>query len=49
MRRKIVIIIKSLCGAILCGQPKVKKVSILHYSIDIDYHSIIISLAILTC
>ncbi len=35
MRYKIVIIIKSLCGAILCGQPKVKKVSVLHYSIDI--------------
>ena len=28
------IIIKSLCGAILWGQLKVKKVSILNYSID---------------
>ena len=35
MRLKIVIIIKNLCGVILCGQPKVKKVSILYYSIDI--------------
>ena len=22
---------KNLCGVILCGQPKVKKVSVLHY------------------
>ncbi len=29
------IIIKNLCGAILWGQPKIKKVSILHYSIDV--------------
>ena len=34
MRYKIVIIIKSLCDAILWGQPKVKKVLVLHYSID---------------
>ena len=35
MRHKIVKIIKSLCDVILCGQPKVKKVSILHYNIDV--------------
>ena len=34
MRRKIVLIIKSLCGTILWDQPKVKKVSILYYSIE---------------
>ena len=36
MKHKIVIIIKSLCGAILCGQFKVKKVSVLYYSIEIN-------------
>ena len=36
IRHKIVIIIKSLCDAILLGQQKIKKVSILHYSIDIS-------------
>ena len=35
MRRKIMIIIKSLCDAILWGQPKIKiKTLILHYSIN---------------
>ena len=37
MKGKIVIIIKNLYDAILCDQPKVKKVSILHYSIDKDF------------
>ena len=32
MRCKIVIIIKSICGAILWDQPKVKKVLVLHYT-----------------
>ena len=34
MRRKIVIIIKSLCDTILYGQPKLKKTLVFHYSID---------------
>ena len=31
------IIIKSLCGAIVWDQPKVKKVSVLYYSIDMSF------------
>ena len=34
---------KSLCGAILWGQLKVKKVSVLYYSIDFKYHRIAIA------